>query len=164
MPGLIVIVRHVSATLAVVAASAGCTAGTTAGTIRAATHARTPAVVTHARKLPGIYLGAMAGPWYGPSVRPTSVLLGADWNISKLRWTAWNSRRAVGRGFYDACTGPAGGPPCDKFWATITATDVQNHDGARYFAIMKIVGKQRQVKLVMNTKLGWWQQARPATG
>jgi len=114
-----------------------------------------------ARALPGIYLGAMAGPWHGPSVRPSTLLLGADWSIQKLRWTAWSRRRADGRGFFDACTGPAGGPPCEKFWATITVTHVQEHDGSRYFAIMKLTARHRRAEwLAMNTKLGWWDQRR----
>lgn len=156
MPGMTAMVGRASVMIAVVAASAGCASGA----VHATTDVGKPAVVAQVGKLPGLYLGAGAGPWSGPKIRPKTLFLGADWNILKLHWTTWNARRAGGRGFYDACAGPAGGPPCVKFWGTVTATRVQRHHGHKYFAIMKVVGTRRQVRLVMNTKLGWWQQAR----
>ena len=154
MRGLRVAIGSAAVSLTLIGASAGC-----AATDVQAAHALKPRPMSEARKLPGIYLGAMAGPWYGPSVRPSSLLLGADWNILKLRWADWSPTRAYGHGLYDACTGPAGTPPCDKFSAAITVTHVRKHDGRQYFAIMKIAGKNRPVTwLIMNTKLGWWQQ------
>ncbi len=143
-----------AAAAVLVAASAGCAARHTQ-----ATPSRTPVTATRASKLPGIYLGAMAGPWNGPSVRPSELLLGADWTISKLRWTAWNQRSAEGRGLWVACSGASG--PCDKFWAAITVSQVHEHDGARYFAIMRLAGRHhRVIWLVMNTAQGWWQQRK----
>jgi hypothetical protein len=108
-----------------------------------------------ARRLPVAYLGGMAGPWGSPSVRPRNFFLGADWVISKLKWSSWTQRSAAGHGTYDACAGAAG--PCTKFYAGITLTVVKTHHGTRYFADMKITGKHRKAMyLVMNTKLGWW--------
>jgi hypothetical protein len=102
----------------------------------------------------------MAGPWYGPSLYPSTLLLGAGWTVGKLRWTDWTRWHADGRGYVVACQGAGG--PCDNFWATITASRVREHDASRYFAIMKITGRHQQVEwLVMNTKLGWWQSGRP---
>ncbi len=166
MPGMIVIGWRAVLAAALVAAAAGCAAGH-AG----AAHARKPALTAHARRvhaathtaqqLPGIYLGAMAGPWYGPSVRPRTMLLGADWTVGRIQWTDWTWRHADGRGYYVACQGAGG--PCDNFWASIRVTHIQEHHGARYFAIMNITsGRGQVIRLVMNTELGWWQQrARP---
>ncbi|HYK32042.1 MAG TPA: hypothetical protein VEV63_08770 [Streptosporangiaceae bacterium] len=164
MPGLIVAIARTVAAGVLVAMVAGCAAGqadaTQAPKPRAA-HARTALLAAHARRPPGIYLGAMAGPWYGPSVRPSSLPLGADWSIDRLRWTHWSRRRADGRGYFVACQGADG--PCDNFWVTIAASHVLRHDGRRYFALMKITGRHQRVEwLVMNTTVGWWQQsARP---
>ena len=108
-----------------------------------------------ARKLPVAYLGAMAGPWGSPSVRPRTFLLGADWTISRIKWSSWTQRSAAGHGNYLACAGAMG--PCTKFYAGITLTVVKVHRGTRYFADMKITGKHRKTMyLVMNSKLGWW--------
>ena len=165
MPGVIVSIGRIVTAGVLVAAVAGCAAGharvTRARSPAVAAQARTPRAAARVRGLPGIYLGAMAGPWYGPAVRPSSLPLGADWSIGRLRWTHWSQRRADGRGHYVACQGAGG--PCDSFWVTIAASHVREHDGHRYFAIMKITGRhQRAGWLVMNTELGWWQQsARP---
>lgn len=167
MRGVIATSRRAVVAAVLVAVAAGCAtgpAGVTHGRKPAvAAHARTGHAAAHAPELPGLYLGAMAGPWYGPSVRPRLLFLGADWAIRYLRWTSWSQRRADGHGFEDGCMGPAGRPPCDKFWATITATDVRQHDGSRYFAVMKLTSRSGHVEwLVMNTKFGWWdQRARP---
>jgi hypothetical protein len=108
-----------------------------------------------ARKLPVAYLGNMDGPWGRPSVRPREFFLGADWVISRMKWSSWTQRRAAGHGTYDACAGAAG--PCTKFYAGITLTVVKVHHGTRYFAHMKITGKHRKAMyLVMSTKWGWW--------
>ena len=124
----------------------------------AAAHARTARAATPARVLPGVYLGAMAGPWAGPKVRPRTLLLGADWTVEKLRWADWTQQHADGRGYVLDCQG--GGGPCEHFWAAIRTWHVQEHHGARYFAIMTITGRHGHVtRLVMNTKLGWWQKA-----
>lgn len=150
---LIVATRRAVAAGVLVAAVAGCAAG----------HARVadvrgPAVAAQARRFPGMYLGLGAGPWAGPKVRPSALLLGADWTVGKLRWTDWSRRHADGRGYYVACQGAGG--PCDRFWAAIAANHVRDHDGSRHFAIMKITGRHQRVRwLVMNTKLGWWQQS-----
>src|SRR5262249_9542661 len=53
-------------------------------------------------RYPGVYLGLMAGEWYGPSIRPRVLYLGADWTINHLRWSQWGQRGATGRGFYGA--------------------------------------------------------------
>lgn len=43
------------------------------------------------------------------------------------------------------------------------ATRSKSGAGSRYFAVMKFTGRHQRTRwLVMNTKLGWWQQsARP---
>jgi hypothetical protein len=132
-------------------------------TAQALAHDRVTEAPAHARELPGLYLGAMAGPWHGPSVRPAVLPLGADWTIDHLRWASWSQQGAAGRGYQDACMGPAGGPPCDSFWATVTAAGVRQHDGSRYFTVMKLTSNRGRVEwLVMNTGLGWWnQRSRP---
>ena len=68
MPGLIGTMRQAAAAAVLAAMVAGCVAG----------HAE----ASNARRLPGLYLGSMAGDWYGPTVRPGELLLGADWTIS----------------------------------------------------------------------------------
>lgn len=158
MPGLIGTIRRAAAAALLAAAAAGCAAGSAQ-----VTHARRPAAAVHARAeahagwLPGLYLGSMAGDWYGPSVRPGELLPGADWSIGKLRWTVWNRRHADGRGYWVACQGAGG--PCDMFWATIAASHVSEHDGGRYFAIMKVSGRHQRVEWLVMNKLGWWQQS-----
>src|SRR5258706_10472470 len=57
--------------------------------------------------------------------------------------------RAEGFGFLDGCVGPAGGPPCDRFWAAATATDVRQHDGRRHFAVMKLAGLARAGRMAL---------------
>lgn len=162
MSGLIVAAGRIAAAGLAVAAVAGCAAShaqvTDTRRPAVASHARALSGGTHARRLPGIYLGAGAGPWAGPKVRPRTLLLGADWTLGKLRWTDWSLRHADGRGYYVACQGAAG--PCDKFWATIAASDVRDHAGSRYFAVMKLTRRNGHIIwLVMNTKLGWWQKS-----
>jgi hypothetical protein len=126
----------------------------------------------HEADRPGVYLGAMAGLWYGPSIRPVDLDLGADWSISNLRWSSWSQRRAYGHGSY--VESPDAGRPITKFEAAVTVMHVQVHYGDRYFAIMKITGihgqviygkHQRVLWLDMNTHWGFWQdQARPGRG
>jgi hypothetical protein len=115
-----------------------------------------PARIVPAASYPGVYLGNMAGPWSGPSVRPRTLDLGADWSVNCLRWNHWGPHGASGHGIYGECA-DAGGP-CDYYWAAITVTRVRMHRGARYFATMKITGRHQHTEwLAMNTKLGWWQ-------
>lgn len=158
MPGMIVSVGRIAAAGALMAAAAGCAAASVspppAPTHRPASEAAVPA-----GRLPGLYLGLMAGPWYGPVVRPRTLLLGADWSVGFLRWTQWSRWRADGRGLYGSCQGAGG--PCDYFWATIAASHVRVHNGRRYFAVMKITGRHERVEwLVMNATMGSWQQSR----
>jgi hypothetical protein len=102
----------------------------------------------------------MAGSWYGPSVRPRTLDLGADWTINNLRWTNWGQQSAAGHGHYGECAGARG--PCGYFQATVTVWRVRVHDGARYFATMRITGgHQKAQRLVMN-KLGIWAALRSA--
>jgi hypothetical protein len=158
VPGLIGTIRQAAAAGVLAAAVAGCAAGNAQ-----VIHGTRPSVLGHAQEaahagwLPGLYLGSMAGEWYGPSVRPSELLLGADWTISKLRWTVWNRREAEGRGYWVACGGAGG--PCDMFWATIAASHVSEHDGSRYFAIMKVTGRHQQVQWLVMDKFGCWQQS-----
>lgn len=163
MPGLIVTMGRAVAAGALAGAMAGCVAGHpriahTSGPV-AAVQGRTPGAAAHASGLPGLYLGSMAGPWYdGPRVRPAALLLGADWTISELRWTDWSRLRADGRGYEVGCQGARG--PCHRFWAVVAAAHVRVHAGSRHFAVMKVTGRRQRVMwLVMNTKLGWWQQS-----
>jgi len=126
-----------------------------AGVVAAAAAPAQAATAVSARKLPVAYLGAMAGPWGSPSVRPHTFLLGADYTISKMKWSSWTQHSATGHGSYLACAGAMG--PCVKFSAGITLTVVKVHSGTRYFADMKITGKHRKaIYLVMSSKLGWW--------
>jgi hypothetical protein len=130
-------------------------AALTAGLSAAAVVPAQAAPSAPARKLPVAYLGGMAGPWGSPSVRPREFFLGADWVISRMKWSRWTQRSAAGHGTYDACAGAGG--PCTKFYAGITLTVVKVHRGTRYFAHMKITGKHHKTMyLVMNSKLGWW--------
>jgi hypothetical protein len=159
---LIVTARRTVAAGVLVAAVAGCAAGPArvapAGRPEIAVQARTPQAAAQARRLPGASLGLMAGPWAGPAVRPSALLLGADWTVQRLRWTDWSRRHADGRGYYVACTGAHG--PCDRFWAAIAASQVRDHDGRRYFAVMTITGRHQRIQwLTMNAKLGWWQRS-----
>lgn len=147
MPGLASIVRAAIA-VGLVAVSAACGTGP-------APDAQ-PASEMPAAGYPGVYLGDVAGPWFGPSVRPRTLDLGADWSVNCLRWSQWGVHGASGYGIYGECV-DAGGP-CDYYWAAITVTRVRVHRGTRYFATMKITGRDRHTEwLVMNTKLGWWQ-------
>jgi len=120
VPGLIRIIRQAAAAGVLAATVAGCATGHAQ-----VSHAHRPAAVVHAqaaahaRWLPGLYLGSMAGDWYGPFVRPSELLLGADWTIGKLRWPVWNWRHAEGRGYWVACHG-AGGPSAT--WPTISSS------------------------------------------
>ena len=146
----------------VTALVAGLVSGCAAGSAQAAHAGRSAAVAhatadAHAARLPGLYLGSMAGEWYGPVVRPRELLLGADWTIGKLRWTEWNRRDAQGRGYWVACAGAGG--PCEMFWATIAASDVREHDGSWYFAIMKVTGGRQRVGWLVMNKFGCWQQS-----
>jgi hypothetical protein len=158
VPGLIGTIRQAAAAGVLAASVAGCAAGSAQ-----AAHARRPAsavharVAAHARWLPGLYLGSMAGEWYGPSVRPSELLLGADWTIGKLRWAVWNRRDAEGRGYWVACAGAGG--PCDMFWADIAASHVSDHDGSRYFAVMKVTGRHHRVEWLVMNKFGVWQSS-----
>jgi hypothetical protein len=140
MPGLIVTSPRAVAVAVLVAAAAGCTAGhpgaADAHHPAVTAHSHRAQAAPHAPELPGIYLGLGAGPWYGPKVRPRTLLLGADWTVTRIRWTDWTRQHADGRGYYVACRGAGG--PCDDFWAVIRVTHVREHRGARYFAIMKI--------------------------
>lgn len=45
------------------------------------------------------------------------------------------------------------------FWATIAASRVSEHDGSRYFAIMKVTGRHQQVEWLVMNKVGWWQHS-----
>jgi hypothetical protein len=131
------------------------TTALTAGLCAAAAGPAKAAPSAPARKLPVVYLGGMAGPWGSPSVRPHEFFLGADWVISRLKWSSWTQRSATGHGTYDACAGANG--PCTKFYAGVTVSVVKVHRGKRYFADMKITGKHRKTMyLVMSSKLGWW--------
>jgi hypothetical protein len=115
-------------------------------------HVRTPAL-----KFPGIYLGSMAGPWVDLSIRPKILYLGADWTISRLHWSDWGQRRAVGRGYQVGCAGAGG--PCQKYWTVLTVTRVQLHHRERYFSLMKLIGGHPRVQwLVMDTTMGVWTQ------
>jgi hypothetical protein len=105
---------------------------------------------------PVVYLGGMAGGWMGPSVRPRTLYLGADWTISGLRWADWGQQEASGHGTYDACAGAAG--PCDRFWAAITVTDVRTHHGTRYFAAMKVTGTGQPTDWLVMDMFGVWQR------
>jgi len=106
--------------------------------------------------LPGAYLGAMAGAWSGPEIRPSAFDLGADWSITRLTWTHWTSVSASGRGYYIASAGAA--CPCTRYWAAVTLTEVRDHAGHRYFARMKVTDDHRTPRLlVMNTRLGYWR-------
>jgi hypothetical protein len=119
-------------------------------------HAR-QANATSTRKLPGAYLGAMAGQWAGPKIRPRYFDLGADWSVYLLKWAGWGQDAADGHGRYIESAGA--GCPCTRYWATIALTHVKDHDGIRYFATMKITGEHRKALwLVMNTSLGWWRE------
>jgi hypothetical protein len=155
-------VRTVLLTTAVIMAAAtglsACAAGAskpnpaTSGSTHAA-----PARATSRPALPGAYLGAMAGPWAGPKVRPRDFDLGADWGLGGLKWTHWTHVQAYGHGLYQESASAA--CPCTRFWAAVTLTEVRSHDGRSFFATMEITGKHRKaLRLVMNTKLGWWQE------
>jgi hypothetical protein len=123
---------------------------------RAAAHAG-QADATSAWKIPGAYLGAMAGQWAGPKIRPSYFDLGADWSIYLLKWADWTQGTADGHGIYIESAGA--GCPCTRYWAAITLTHAKDHDGIRYFTTMKITGKHRQALwLVMNTSLGYWRE------
>jgi hypothetical protein len=99
----------------------------------------------------------MAGPWAGPQIRPRYFDLGADWSLVELTWTRWTDVEAYGHGRYIESASAA--CPCTRYWAAITLTDIRDHDGRAYFATMEIMGKHRKaLRLVMNTKLGWWQE------
>jgi hypothetical protein len=101
----------------------------------------------------------MDGHWAGPKVRPRALLLGADWTIAKIRWKHWTRRHADGRGYQYACQGAGG--PCHNFWVRIRVWHVRKHHGRRYFAIMKMThGHGKVTWLVMNTKLGWWDERK----
>jgi hypothetical protein len=131
------------------------TTALTAGLCAAAVTPAQAAQSAPARKLPVVYLGAGAGPWAQPTVRPHQFLLGADYSIGPMHWTRWTQTTAVGHGRYLACAGASG--PCTKFTATLTLTHVKVHRGTRYFATMKITGKHRKAAwLVMSASLGWW--------
>jgi hypothetical protein len=106
--------------------------------------------------LPGVYLGIMAGPWYGPEVRPRALDLGADWSVGRIRWADWTGRHADGRGYYGECAGAGG--PCQYYWAGIRVWQVREHHGMRYFARMRITGgRGRVVRLVMTVgPSGMW--------
>jgi hypothetical protein len=145
--------------IAAVAAVAGLSACTPGLVRRTSTHggaAHTPsAAATSTPSLPGAYLGGMAGPWYGPRIRPQILDLGADWDIVSLRWTRWTRGEAYGHGRYIESAGA--GCPCTRYWAAVTLTDVRTHDGRPYFATMEVTGRHRKTLwLAMNTRLGWW--------
>jgi hypothetical protein len=159
VPGLIRIIRQAAVAGVLAATVAGCAAGhaqvARAQRPAAVAHARTAA---QARWLPGLYLGSMGGNWHGgPFVRPSELFLGADWTVSKLRWTFWNRRHAEGRGYWVACGGAGG--PCDMYWATMAASHVSEHDGSRYFAIMKVTGRHQPVQWLVMDRFGNWQQS-----
>lgn len=181
MPGLIVIVRPATVVAALMAASVGLVtacAGTAharqpptaigASASMAATHVPASPAATRvpapwqavgAHRLPGVYLGAMDGPWHGPKVRPRALLLGADWTFARLRWRDWTSRHANGRGYWISCQSANG--PCHNFWARVRVWRVQEHHDARYFARMKVTGRHGQViRLVMSIKRGYWVQRK----
>jgi hypothetical protein len=131
----------------------------------AARHVSSPPAPSHSHesraaarhsRLPGVYLGLGAGPWYGPTVRPRDLYFGADWSFVRIRWTDWGRRHADGRGLY--IESPDAGGPLTKYWARIRVTKVRKHHGHRYFAIMKLTrGNGRVLWLAMDNSYGVWR-------
>jgi hypothetical protein len=108
-----------------------------------------------AERTPVMYTQGMGPPWAGPARRPHSFVLGADFGISKVSWSAWTNSGASGKGRLLGCAGAQG--PCVKYLAAITLRVVKVHHGTRYFATMKITGKRHKtLHLVMRG--GLWTQ------
>ncbi|MGH3401457.1 MAG: hypothetical protein ACRDRJ_02895 [Streptosporangiaceae bacterium] len=100
----------------------------------------------------------MDGPWYGPSVRPRALALGADWEVSCLRWGHWGQHGASSvHGIYGSCAA-ADGPCATTFWAAITVMRVRMRRGARYFATMKITGRHQSTEWLVMDDFGGWDQ------
>jgi hypothetical protein len=141
-PGLIIRVDRAMVVAVLLAACAGPVAGCSA---------------PRASGLPGMYLGAGYGSWYGPKLRPSELILGADWEIQNIRWTDWARSHADGQGHYVACAGALG--PCVRFSGAIRVSQVLEHHGHPYFSVMKITRKHgRIISLVMDTRRGSWVQ------
>jgi hypothetical protein len=160
MPRLSSGIRAVSAATLVIVSTACTATQSVPGASARTTHGSAAAQVKHtasAASYPVIYLGSMAGEWADPSVRPPLLDLGADWDISGLRWADWGQDGAAGHGTYDACAGAGG--PCDRFQAAITVTEVRKHDGTRYFATMKIIGRDQPTMWLVMNGFGVWQQS-----
>jgi hypothetical protein len=140
------------------ASLSGCAAGVSKpGPARSASRHAAADSATNRSALPGAYLGAMAGPWSGPQIRPPSFELGADWSLVGLKWAHWTDAGAYGHGRYVESASAA--CPCTRYWAAVTLTDLRNHDGRAYFATMVITARHRKaLRLVVNTRLGWWQE------
>jgi hypothetical protein len=108
-----------------------------------------------AERTPVMYTQGMGPAWGGPARRPHAFTLGADFGVSKMRWSRWTNSGAGGRGHLLGCAGAQG--PCVKYLASVTLSRVKVHDHTRYFAAMKITGKHRKtVHLVMRD--GLWTQ------
>jgi hypothetical protein len=123
--------------------------GALAAAVVAGTAATAQAAPAH--RLPVVYQGMAI--WSAPSVRPHTLGLGADTEVSRLSWTHWNNSSAVGHGRFVACAGADG--PCLKYTATLRLTHVKIHRGTRYFATLRLTGRHHKTLwLVMRS--GTW--------
>jgi hypothetical protein len=140
---MLVSAARISRTIVAAALAVGMTAG-----IAAATAAQ----AAPARKLPVVYQGMAI--WSGPKVRPHTLVLGADTEVSVLSWSHWNNSSAEGRGKFVACPGAQG--PCVHYEATLTLTHVKSHAGIRYFATLKLAGKHHKTRWLTMRGGSWF--------
>ena len=83
-----------------------------------------------------VYVCGMGGYWQCPQVRPDEIAFGAHYAVAYLRWSAWRTLYATGRGhFYDGSCIDA---PCYSYNANVKLYYVKVHNGRKYFAWMRI--------------------------
>jgi hypothetical protein len=106
-----------------------------------------------AERTPVMYSG-MGTAWTNAARRPHGFTLGADFGLSRMSWSRWTNSGASGSGHLVACAGAMG--PCAIFRAGVTLSEVKTHDGTRYFAAMKLTGKNRTTQRLVMRHGSWF--------
>lgn len=136
---------------------AGLAPGATASTITGVKASSPPAV------LPVVY--SQVEGWHGGQVRPPATYVGEGGApyIRALNWSSWTASGARAAGYLHlqqpGCTRPAYQCPYQRFRVQVQLSQVQTHDGTRYYSRMRWTYTENDVRHVIRWQIagGFWR-------
>lgn len=103
--------------------------------------------------------------WHGGQVRPAAIYVGQGGSpyVKALRWPTWTAAGAQANGYLHmqkpGCALPTYQCPYQRFRVRVQLSQVETHDGVRYYSRMRWTYIRNHVSHVIgwNTDRGYWR-------